>query len=274
MRIKVIYLFRLLLLLFISTSPGILCAQNLILKNTVPINSPGAVSIDRLDNIYVADQKNNLHKLDANGKTIQTFSPPTQAHINLVEAWNPVKILVFQDDRQQIILLDRFLTTISSARLADLTDGIIRTATLANDDQFWLLNESDFTLTKRNLFQPQVALNTPLNLLLDKKQYDIRFMREYQNNLYLVDRLSGIYIFDNMGNYKKRLPVMGISYLGFKGNEAYYLKENKITFIDLYTLKERSLLLPTEKNYRQVLVGTSQAYLFSDNSLDIHEIIK
>lgn len=264
----------LLLLLALSFNLPLTFAQSLILKKSVPVNKPSAVSIDRLDNIYVTDRQNNLHKLDAAGQLLQTYSPSTLGHLALVEAFNPVKILLFSDDRQTITLLDRFLAPITTSKLTDLTNGIIRTATLAPDNQIWLVNESNMSLIKSDLRYPESASNTRLNTILNKSQSDIRYIREYQNNLYLIDKLSGIYVFDNMGNYKKKLPVTGISYLGFKGNKTYYLKENKITFLDLYTLKEQILNLPSEKNYTQALVGNAALYLFSDNTLDIYELPK
>jgi len=252
--------------------PFFTSAQTLQLKQTLSINKPGRVSADRLDNIYFSDQKNNIYQVSPVGKLLRTYSPPTQAHVALLEAWNMVRIFVFYDDRQQITLLDRFLTPLSSTRLSDLTEGNIRLATLALDEQIWLLNESDFTLAKVDVQHPESIMRTQLNQILPKTQTDFRFMREYQNNLYLIDRTSGIYIFDNLGNYKKKIPVTGLTYLGFKGDEGYYLKNNQLIFFNLYTQQERSLTLPLNANYYQALMGNNLIYLFSDSTLDIYSI--
>ena len=247
-------------------------AQILQLKQSLPVNKPGAISSDRLNNIYFSDQKNNISQVSADGNLVRTYSPPTQAHVALLEAWNLVQIFAFYDDRQQITILDRFLTPLTATRLSDLTDGNIRLATFASDDQIWLLNESDFTLAKVDIQHPEGKTRTQLNQILPNSRTDFRFMREYQNNLYLIDRTTGIYIFDNLGNYKKKLPVIGLSYLGFKGDEGYYIKNNQLTFFNLYTLQEKSLPLPLHANYYQVLVGNNAVYLFSDAKLDIYSI--
>jgi len=252
--------------------PFFLLAQTLQLKQTLPINKPGAVSQDRLFNIYFSDQKNNIYQVSPDGKLVRTYSPPTQAHVALLEAWNLVRILAFYDDRQQITLLDRFLTPLASTRLSEISDGNIRLATLASNDQIWLLNESDFSLVKVDLQHPEANSRTQLNQILPDARTDFRFMREYQNNLYLVDRIAGIYIFDNLGTYKKIIPVTGLSFLGFKGDEAYYLKDDQLLFFNLYTLKERHIALPPAPHYNQVLVGNNTVYLFSDTSLDIYGI--
>jgi len=258
--------------LLLLTSQSIVSAQSLVYSHSVALDNPGAISLDRLSNIYVTDRKNNLHKFDATGKLTQTFSPSVKGHVASAEAWSMVKILLFYDDRQQITLLDRFLTLISSARLSDFTDGIIRAATLAADDRIWLLNESDYTLNKVDIRYPEAALKTQLNQILNKDQNDSRFMREYQNNLYMVDRLSGIYVFDNMGTYKTRLPLTGLNYVGFKGEELYYLKDGQLVFQHLYTLKQRSLPLPPDKNYQQALIGENFYYFFTSLGFDIYSL--
>lgn len=263
--------YRLLLILLLWLSGlGVSRAQQLRLLTSVPIRQVQAVSIDRLGLVYAADQKNTLYKFDAGGKRLLSYSPALAGQLAFVEAWNPVKTLLFYDDRQQITLLDRFLTPITTIRLADLTDGPVRAATLASDDQLWLLNERDFSLIKIDPRYPDTRLKTKLNQILPNGTYDLRMLREYQNTLYLVDRLSGIYLFDTMGNYKKRLPVINLEYLGFKGNEAYYLKDGHLVFFNLYTLQERTVSVPAGKPYRLALASEEAIYLFSPTHLDIY----
>jgi hypothetical protein len=188
-----------------------------------------------------------------------------------VEAWNMLKIFLFYDGQGEAVLLDRFLNPISQISLHQRTEGVVRLATLAADDRYWLFNESDFSLTKFDPRLEETIIQMPLNQILKSGQYDLRYMREYQNMLYLVDYNSGIYLFDNMGSYKKKLPFVGLSYVGFRGNELYYLQNQKIHFFDLYTLKERVTPLPEGKKYQNVLVGSNFYYLISDRSLDIYQ---
>jgi hypothetical protein len=261
-------LLSLCLALLLLAGPG--RAQQFTLVQSVPISQPQAISIDRLGQVYVADQQNNLHKFSPQGERLFTFSPPQRGRLAFVEAWNPVKTLLFYDDRQQIMILDRFLAPITTIRLADLTDGLVRLATLAPDDQFWIFNESDFSLSRIDPRYPEARLSTSLNQILPKAPYDLRLLRAYQNQLYLLDRNSGIYIFDHMGNYKKKLPVEGLDYLGFKGDEGYYLKDGRLVFFNLYTQQESAFPLPAAQAYRHALAGDKKVYLFSATQLDVY----
>lgn len=232
----------------------------------------GVVSIDRLNNIYLTDRKNNLHKYNAAGKLLVTFSPPGSGHIALLEAWNAAKILLFYDDQQKVVFLDRFLAPIATTRLGDYVDGLIKTASFSAHNKIWAFNESNFSLHKLDLQYPEASRTIPLDLMLNKQQYDIRFVREYQNNVYLVDKLSGIYVFDNLGNYQKKLPFIGLSYVGFRGDELYYLSEEKVHFFHLYTLQERTIDFSSPGAtgpYQQVLIGETNLYLISETELEV-----
>ncbi len=232
----------------------------------------GIVSQDRLHNIYLTDQQNNLHKYDTNGKLMVSFSPPTTGRIAMLEAWNPAKILIFYDDQQKIIFLDRFLTLTSTINLRDYVDGLVKTATFSSDNKIWAFNESNFSLYKIDLQFPEATRTVPLDLVFPKQSYDIRFLREYQNNLYLLDKLSGVYVFDNLGNYQKRLPFTGLSYIGFRGDELYYLQNGKVHFFNLYTLQEKTMDLPTTveaTNLKQVIVGEEHIFLISTDQVKV-----
>lgn len=247
-------------------------AQTIALRQHLDVSQPAAISIDRMDNIYLTDQKNNVHQFNATGRLINTFSPPRTGHIANIEAWNAMKIMLFYDDQQQITFLDRFLNNIGTIRLRDITDNaLIKVATTSANDQLWLFNESEFSLLKYNPVTSDIVSKTQLNLTFDRKKTDIRYIREYQNMVYMVDKTTGIYVFDNLGNYKKTLPFAELSYVGFKGDELYYLTGGRLHFFNLYTFAERTYDVPPVPTYRQVLVGQELVYLLSESGLDLYE---
>lgn len=246
-------------------------AQAWTLVRTIVLPEPGASSLDRRGNLYVTDAQNNLHQYAPDGQPLNTYSPPLPGHTAQVEAWNTAKILVFYDDRQQVIVLDRFLAPITEVTLMDHLDGVARAVTLAPDDRYWLLNESDLTLRQFDAAQKRFTLTTPLDLLVGRTRPDFRFLREYQNNLYLLDRTTGVYVFDNLGNYRKKLPITGLSYIGFRGDELYYLAAGQVHFFHLYQLTERILPVPAPET-RQVLVGERYAYCLTPQGVQVYRM--
>jgi hypothetical protein len=171
-------------------------------------------------------------------------------------------------------LLDRFLTPITEVRLADVLDGTVRVATLAPDNRIWLLDESNLVLRKFDPNTQRLAQNTPLDLIIGRSRPDFRFLRQYQNNTYLVDRNTGIYVFDNLGTYKKKIPFVGLSMVGFRGDELYYFDAGAVHFFHLYNLTERRVALPAGVDagtVRQVLVGESNAYIFMAAGVAVYQ---
>ncbi|MGI4759804.1 MAG: hypothetical protein ACRYF0_03795 [Janthinobacterium lividum] len=245
------------------------------LVKTLVLPNTGAASLDRRGTLYLADQDNNLRQLARDGQPLNTYSPAQPGHVAVVEAWNQNSLLVFYDDRQQVLLLDRFLAPLSEIRLADYIDGTVRTATLAPDGLLWLLDESALTLRE---FDPQalrVVQNTPLDLIIGRSRPDFRFLRQYQNNVYLVDHTSGIFVFDNLGNYRKKLPFVGLDFITFRGDELAYLSGGQLHFFHLYNLTERIQPLPVgldATTVRQVLLGDQQAYFVTTKGISIYQL--
>ena len=245
------------------------------LVRTLRLPNPGAASLDRRGGLYVADADNNVRQFGPEGLPLNTYAPPQPGHVAQLEAFNLNTTLVFYDDRQQLVLLDRFLTPLSELRLADYLDGTVRVATLAPDNQIWLLDESTLTLREFDPGTLRLVQSTPLDLLIGRTRPDFRFIRQYQNNTYLVDKTTGIYVFDNLGNYKKKLPLPGLSTVGFRGDELYYLAGDELRFFHLYNLTERAVALPPTGDAgppRQVLVGEQFAYLFTAQGVAVYRL--
>jgi hypothetical protein len=253
-----------------ASAPG---TWTLIKSLTLPQAS--AASVDRRGTLYLADKDNNLRQLTTAGQPLNTYSPAQPGHVAVLEAWNQNSVLVFYDDRQQVLLLDRFLAPLSEIRLADYVDGTVRTATLAPDGLLWLLDESNLVLRE---FDPQalrMVQNTPLDLLIGRSRPDFRFLRQYQNNIYLVDRTSGIFVFDNLGNYRKKLPFTGLDFITFRGDELAYLSGGQLHFFHLYNLTERTQPLPADLDattVRQVLLGDQYAYFVTAKGVQIYQL--
>jgi len=243
------------------------------LLTTIALSKAGVASLDRRGTLYVADAQNNVRQYGADGQLLNTYSPPLPGHVAQIEAWNTTKILVFYDDRQELLLLDRFAAPISRFNLLDLLDGTARATTLAPDDRLWLLNESDLTLRQFDPAQPRNTRNTPLDLLIGRSKPDFRFLREYQNNLYLVDRVNGIYVFDNLGNYRKKLPFTNLTTVGFRGDELYFVADGAVQLFHLYNLTQRTLPLPIPAaDVRQVLLGDGYAYIFTLAGVQVYKL--
>ncbi|MCX2738622.1 hypothetical protein [Pontibacter anaerobius] len=270
-RQSILILWLVLLAPLLAQAQDTLQAPVLTYSHSIAISSPSAISQDRNGYIYLLDERLNLLRLNPLGQPVDTYSPPARGRISSLHAWNPMKIVLFYEGSQELVLLDRFLRPISSTDLLDLQyEGTAKAAAPAADQGYWLFDETSLTLSKLNPAMRQITVETPLNLLLNREEFDVRQLREYQNLVYLLDFNSGILVFDNLGNYKKKLPYTGLQHLGFRNNALYFVKDGKLYFYDLYTQKERVLELPQQKKYVSALVGGKHLYLFTTDAVEVY----
>ena len=136
-----------------------------------------------------------------------------------------------------------------------------------------MLDQTDFSLKKYNIHANILEIETPLDLIFDPDNYNISFMKEYQNFLFVSDKQLGLFMFDNIGNYKKKIPVKGIEYFNFAGDRMYYMKDGYLIFMNLYNGALTGIPLPSKEEFNFALVNGDRVFLISDNTLKIYEII-
>lgn len=245
-------------------------AQEYQLLDSADIEEPHQVSSDKFNNIYLVSSFGSIDKYSSDGKLLTHFSPSKPGNITLIEAWNPLKVFTLYGDFQECLFLDRFLVSENRFSLTPIS-SYIGLATISADNNLWLVDYSDFSLKKYDLTFDQVIIQRPFDLLLDPNHYDLKFMREYQNLLFISESSTGILVFDNLGNYLSSIDAPGIGYFGFFGNELYYVKDKTLYFYDIYNYTSRQLQIPQPSKFafwsdtRLTLVTRSSLLFYTIN---------
>lgn len=230
----------------------------------------GCISSDPYGFIYLADVAGNIYKIDSLGKQFVLASPPRRGQITSIEAYRNVNIFVFYSEYQVYYYYDRFLNPSQSLTFSQTNIGFARIATPSLDQNVWVVDDQDFSLKKYNSTYLSVDINTPLDLIIDPEQYNMNFMREYQNLLFINDANSGVLIFDNMGNYKTRIPVMGLNYISFSGEDMVFLKDGSLHLINIYTYKERIFTSPVFTDATAAILINNRLYVTTNEMVLIN----
>jgi hypothetical protein len=226
------------------------------------------VSADYYKNLFITDLHGNLYKYDSLGKLQIMYSPPKQSEVSLLDSWRGINIFLFYENFQEYVILDRFLGQTQPLELPPDRVGFARIATFALDNNLWLFDDIEFALKKFNTQFDKIDFNTPLDLILDAEDYEITFMREYQNQLFIADKNSGILVFDNLGNYKTKLPFPDVSWFAFLNDEIYFIQGKEIVRYNLYTFREQRSLLPVKASW--VLLYDHKAFFINQKILKIY----
>jgi len=261
--------FLVLVFLFLILQSGY--AQTLKPLETVKIPGQiGCISSDPYEFVYLTDVAGNIYKIDSLGKQFVLASPPRRGQITSIEAYRNVNIFVFYSEYQVYYYYDRFLNPSQSLTFANPDIGFARIATPSLDQNVWIVDDQDFSLKKYNSTYFTIDINTPLDLIIDPEQYNMTFMREYQNLLFINDANSGVLIFDNMGNYKTRIPVLGLNYISFSGEDLVYMKDGSLYLINIYTYKERKYTNPLLKDATSAMLINKRLYVTIKNTVFIY----
>ncbi len=236
------------------------------------IHAPAKVAVDRAGNIYVADHTGTLYRYNQKGEKKLDYSPPHPAEITLLEAWQGLRIFIFFRDMQQYAFLNRFLNNLEGNYNFRYT-GFVEMATPSYDNNIWLIDQTDFSMKKYGIFQQDILSSTPFDLLLDPEHYEISFMKEYQNKVFVADKNTGILLFDNLGNFIRKYDQPGLDEFNFFKDYIYFIDKGRILLIDLYDDHRETIPLPSGKNYHHILIFEDRYYLFDDKGMDIYRLV-
>ncbi|TAE66044.1 MAG: hypothetical protein EAZ85_16145 [Bacteroidetes bacterium] len=224
------------------------------------INQIQSVSIDKNEHLFVGDIEGNLKKYDKNGQILLEYSPQKIATISYIDAWASLQILAFYQDWQEFILFDRFLNPKQTEKINNEKIGFMSAMCLSADGMLWIFDQNDMSLKKYNQITEQILIYTPLDLLLEPKEYDIKIIKEYQNFIFVIDKKSGILVFDNLGNFKRKINISDFQSISFLDDSIYILSNNQTLQISsLYKDENMSINLP--KNYHwNYIIPTKKGY--------------
>lgn len=110
--------------------------------------------------------------------------------------------------------------------------------------ELWILDSADLSIKKTKLRATSIAFETTIKQLSPKKPANYLFMREYQNYLFLLDKNSGIHMFNGLGKHIKTIVEQDLGYFSFLGEEIYFIKGNQVVLMDLYTDERRMFPIP------------------------------
>lgn len=261
-----------LILLFLLSS-SFLQAQTLEKTHSFDLGyTPTAASMDRQGYLYFSNNQGAIDKFDKKGNQIYHYSPQKQGTPTLIEAWQGLRTFVYYQNFQEYLLLDRFLNAserypINSNQISDFS-GLV---TLANDNNLWILNSQELSLKKIDINDRELLIDNKLNLSLDIDAWDIKFIRSYQNYLFIGDAKEGIFVFDNLGNYSEKITGQGVDFFTFAGDEIVFLSDQKLQTIHLYDKTKREISLP-DLPYQFVLMENNQIFLVHNKTVEVYRI--
>jgi hypothetical protein len=244
------------------------CGQTFAQQNkiaSIELKDVVSAYVDRPGDIYILQQNNHFHKFDLQGNTIldkQLTQSPTY-----FDPRDGARMFLYQKENNQFTFYSEETEQKFSLEPQYAIDPALVCS--SGDHNIWLFDQSDASIKRINPSQSKVLVES----LIDQKQFtgkpDFVFMREYQNFLFILDKNSGILIFNSLGIQIKKISITSIEYFNFLGEELYYKKNDKLILHDLFDSSIREL--PIDPTCKFALLTDRRKFLVYPNRLDIFE---
>lgn len=198
------------------------------LWKTIPIKQKhSTVKVDDFGNSYVIS-KNEILKYNVNGDLIKSFSTKRYGNIDFVDVTNPLKILVYYKDFQQVLFLDNQLT--ASSNMISLENLSLEQTSLvctSVNNSFWLYDKQNNSLQRYSEKSQQLVKIDNLKRILD---IDIKpnFMKEKSNYLYLNCPNEGVLVFDIYGSFYKTIPIKNLTEFEIYNSNIIYFSDRNM----------------------------------------------
>ena len=232
----------------------------------IKLKGVAQVSVDRLGNFFIIAKNGFIKKYDAQGKEIASLK---HRHPTLLEPWFHPVIFLYHQKNQSIYTYGRHF---ENERVSPLDPAWAIEPQLAcptNDNKIWIYDGSDASLKKVNPLTQEVMSEFTLDTTQLKSRSRFTHLREYQNMLFLLDPISGIFVFNNIGKLINHIGASGLLHFNFFGEELYYLHHHKIIFFDLYSEEERSIAV--DGDFQFVLVTDERVLLIHQKKASLFE---
>ncbi|MEI6019829.1 MAG: hypothetical protein WCR21_01755 [Bacteroidota bacterium] len=200
-------------------------------------------NVDNIGNMYLTNES-ELQKYSASGKLFARYSNLQLGEISSVDATNPLKILLYYRDLQQIVFLDNQLSNnsenVSLVNLGYEQSDLVCSST---NNSFWIYTKQNNELLRFNENSQKIANTGNLKQVL---QNDLtpNYITEHNGYLYLNCPENGIYVFDMFGGYVKLIGLRQLRQFKVNDNILYFQKDSSLCSYNLKLFEESCKNIP------------------------------
>ncbi len=200
---------------------------------------------DNIGNIYTI-KDDELVKYLPNGKFFVRYSNLKLGNITSVDASNPLKILLYYRDFEQVVFLDNQLSLNSDVvSLQDLGYEQTDLVCASTNNSFWIYNKQNNELIRFNESSKKVAATGNLKQVL-QANLNPNFLTEHNGYVFLNCPETGIYVFDIFGTFNKIIALKNLK--NFQVNETivYYKKDSSMCSYNFKTFEDACKHIPNK----------------------------
>ncbi len=226
-------------------------------------------SVDNIGNIYTV-KEDELVKFLPSGKFFARYSNLKLGTITSIDVTNPLKILLYYRDFQQIVFLDNQLSVNSeNVSLEKMTYEQTDLVCAGANNSFWIYDKQNNELIRFNENSKKIASTGNLKQIL-KTDLSPNFMLEHNNYLFLNCPETGVYVFDIFGTFNKVISIKNLKRFQLAEDVLFYQKDSVLCSYNYKLFEEICKDLPYKIGFTQAKYFNNRIYTSFKDSILVH----
>lgn len=229
------------------------------------------VAMDNLDNLYLVSSTGQIKKINASGDSVGVYNQlKNYGNLYSIDVSNPLKLLLFYKKFSTIVILDRFLasqSTIDLKRFNILNPSAIG---MSYDNNIWVYDEYDNKLKKIDE-QGNKLLETPDFRTIFNQSISPQKIISDNGLVYLADTATGVFVFDNYGSFKKKIPLKNFQTIAVANNYIISTSNEFIVVFNSRTQLQGQRRIPFFKPYMHSFITPTKLVNFSNNTVQVYQ---
>lgn len=238
------------------------------IQSSAALENIQLISINNRNELYCSTSVGDIHKFDESLNLSNTiFSPEFPTTPTLINTDNYVNAMVFYQEIQEVVFLDRFLQARNKLDLNLQINVFASAVAPASDGMLWVFNLSNQRLMKFNppIQEPLVdimLLETNENISLE-----ITYLKEYQNLLFAYGKQGKLFVIDLLGNIRKELAIGEVQSIHLYNDRCAFIADagNRLSFFNIYDNTFRLTSLPLPEPAKDAIMRGDFLFLISKN---------
>lgn len=226
---------------------------------------------DPMGNVYVVNE-NNLVKFDPALNSFADYTNPLLGKIHSIDVSDPLRILLYFRDHNQILWLDNYLSEIRSPLFLDDL-GIDQSLLVCSASRggFWVFDGLNAELKYYNARLQMVHQSMSLNLIINPDSRPV-FMIEKNRLVFLNIPGTGILIFDRFGNHSKTLALEIPGSFQVTDQKLYYFSDGHLYSHDLIYGENTPVEIPATQEVMHAELQPESLFLFKKTAFRVYKI--
>lgn len=230
-----------------------------------------AFTVDNLDNIYLLSSTNQLKKLRPNGDSMAVFNDVKKfGKATLIDASNPLKVLLYYRDFATIVVLDQLLNVRNTIDLRKQQILQVRAIGQSYDNKIWLYDEWENKLKKIDEDGKTLSETPDFRLLFGEAPAPQQLF-DQGRYVYLYDSAKAVFVFDYYGTLKSKIPITGWQNFQVAGKYLFGSAGNKLFRYNIAAFRTEEWEMPEKLlQSRSFVFSASRLYALKSNSIEIY----